>query len=98
MYEGKKCVVRCKGAGVFFAEINEWAPETGVATLKNARRLWYWDGASECLQLAQEGTKAPGNCKFTMVVPELTVAHVLEVTPCTEKAIKSLEAVKVWKS
>ncbi len=98
MYEGKKCVVRCNGAGVFFAEIKEWKPETGVATLRNARRLWRWYGASECLQLAQEGTKEPRNCKFTLFVPELTVANVLEVTPCTEEASSSLENVPVWKS
>lgn len=97
MYEGKKCVVRCNGAGVFFAEIKEWKPETGVATLKDARRLWRWWGASECLQLAQEGTKDPDNCKFTITVPELTVANVLEVTPCTMAGALSLEEVPPWK-
>lgn len=98
MYEGKKCVVRCNGAGVFFAEIKEWKPETGVATLANARRLWRWHGASECLQLAQEGTNDPCGCKFTLSVPELTVANVLEVTPCTPEAAASLENVRVWKA
>ena len=98
MYEGKKCVVRCNGAGVFFATVKVWKPETGVATLENARRLWRWYGASECLQLAQEGTKDPRNCNFTLIVPELTVANVLEVTPCTDAAAASLEGVPVWKS
>lgn len=97
MYEGKKCVVRCDGAGVFFAEIKKWTPETGVATLKDARRLWRWDGASECLQLAAEGTKNPRDCKFTMVVPEVTVARVLEVSPCSAAAAASLEKVPAWK-
>lgn len=97
MYEGKKCIVRCNGAGVFFATVKNWEPETGVATLQEARRLWRWYGASECLQLAQEGTKEPQRCKFSLVVPELTVANVMEVTPCTESAATCLESVPVWK-
>lgn len=97
MYEGKKCIVRCKGAGVFFAEIGQFTPETGVVVLRNARRLWKWVGATECVQLSQEGVKKPGDCKFTMVVPEICVTNVLEVSPCTEEAAANLEAVSAWK-
>lgn len=98
MYEGRKCVVRCKGAGVFFATIKEFTPETGVAVLQDARRLWYWQGASECLQLAKEGVKTPQKCKFTITVHELCVTNVIEVTPCTDEAVKSLTEVSEWKS
>ena len=68
-----------------------------TADLADARRLWYWDGAASLSQLAQEGVKRPGNCKFTVTVPTMTVLDVIEVIPCTEAAIVSIEGVPVWK-
>ena len=44
MYEGKKCIVRCQGAGVFFAEVASLDGQT--AELHDARRIWYWAGAA----------------------------------------------------
>ena len=95
MYEGKKCIVRCYGAGVFFAEVE--AIDGQTAQLRNARRLWYWDGAASLSQLAQEGVKKPRSCKFTVTVTMMTVTGVLEVIPCTDEAIKSINGVPVWK-
>ena len=95
MYEGKKCIVRCDRAGVFFAEV---ASRNGQeAELRDARRLYYWAGATDCLQLAQEGVKKPDECKFTISVPSIIVTDVIEVIPCTPAAIESLDGVKVWK-
>lgn len=95
MYEGKKCIVRCYGAGVFFAEVA--AIDGQTAQLRDARRLWYWDGAASLSQLAQEGVKKPRSCKFTVTVPMMTVTGVLEVIPCTDEAIESINGVPVWK-
>ena len=95
MYEGKKCIVRCYGAGVFFAEVE--AIDGQTAQLRNARRLWYWNGAASLSQLAQEGVTKPRDCKFTVTVPMMTVTGVLEVIPCTDEAIKSINGVPVWK-
>lgn len=95
MYENQFCVVRTDRAGVFFAKVDKL--EGSTAQLRDARRLWRWYGATECLQLAQEGVKQPGDCKFTLTVPTLTVLGVIEVIPCTEAAAKSLAGVKTWK-
>ena len=95
MYKGKKCIVRCYGAGVFFAEVE--AIDGQTAQLRNARRLWYWNGAASLSQLAQEGVTKPRDCKFTVTVPMMTVTGVLEVIPCTDEAIKSINGVPVWK-
>ena len=65
--------------------------------MTNVRRLWYWDGAASLSQLAVNGTVAPNNCKFTVVVPETTILGVIEIIPCTDKAIASIEGVAVWK-
>ena len=95
MYEGKKCIVRCQGAGVFFAEVVSLDGQT--AELHDARRIWYWAGAASLSQLAQEGVKNPRSCKFTVTVPLMTVTGVLEVIPCTDAAVESINGVPVWK-
>ena len=65
--------------------------------MANVRQIWYWDGAAALMQLATEGTKKPRNCKFTVKVDSLLVLDAIEIIPCTEQAIKSIESVKVWK-
>ena len=95
MFEGKKCIVRCYGAGVFFAEVESMDGKT--ATLRNARRLWYWSGAASLSQLAMEGVKYPNNCKFTVIVPSMVVTDVIEVIPCADAAIDSINKVIIWK-
>ena len=95
MYENKLCIVRCDRAGVFFARVESLDGQT--AQLRDARRIWYWDGAASLSQLAMEGVKAPENCKFTVTVPEMTVTQVIEVIPCTDEAVASVNGVGVWK-
>lgn len=48
-------------------------------------------------QLAQDGTKAPGNCRFTVTVTEMTVMGAIQIIPCTDDASVSLRGVKEWK-
>ena len=91
----KKVLVRADKAGVFFGEIKE--RNGSEIVMKNARRIWYWDGAASISQLAAEGTKKPNNCKFTVTVDEITILGVIEIIPCTDEAIKSIEGVKAWK-
>ncbi len=66
--------------------------------LTDCRRLWCWYGAASISQLAVEGTKRPSECKFTLVVPTITMLGVIEIIPCTEEAVKSIEEVDVWKN
>lgn len=89
-------IVRSNGAGVFFGEIKEKDGDRVVMT--NARRIWYWEGAASLSQLAQEGTSNPSNCKFPVSVDEVEVFNVLEILSVTDKAAKSIDAVKVWKA
>lgn len=93
--ENKKVIVRADRAGVFYGEIKERNGSEVVMT--NVRRLWYWDGAASLSQLAVNGTTAARNCKFTVYVPEMTILGVIEIIPCTEKAIASIEGVSEWK-
>lgn len=93
--EKQKYIVRCDRSGVFYGEIE--GRDGKEIKMRNARCLWYWDGAATLLQLAAEGTTEPENCKFTMTVDSLVVLDAIEIIPCTDRAIKSIEAVKEWK-
>ena len=93
--ENKKVIIRADRAGVFFGTLKE---KTGSeVVLTDCRRLWYWDGAASISQLAVDGTTKPYDCKFTVTVPEIVILGVIEIIPCTDKAIKSIEGVKEWK-
>jgi hypothetical protein len=89
-------IIRTDRAGVFFANIKERNHDE--ATLTNVRRLWYWDGAASLSQLAVDGTSKPRNCKFTITVPEIVVLGVIEIIPCSEKAVASIMGVAEWKA
>ena len=91
----KKYIVRCDRSGVFYGEIESRNGQE--VTMRNARCLWYWDGAASLLQLAKEGTTEPRDCKFTVYVDELTVVDAIEILPCTDKAADSIEGVSEWR-
>lgn len=96
----KKVIIRADRAGVFFGTLKKKreTPAGVEVELENSRRLWYWDGAASLSQLATEGTKSPGRCKFTVTVPQHMVEQVIEIIPCTDEAVKSIESVKVWRN
>ncbi|HKM00748.1 MAG TPA: hypothetical protein VJ083_01705 [Sedimentibacter sp.] len=91
---GEKVIVRADRAGVFFGTLTEKDGQEVV--LKDCRRIFYWDGAASISQLAKDGTSKPENCKFTVIVDEIQIMGVIEIIPCTEKAIKSINGVKIW--
>lgn len=92
---GKKVIVRGDRSGVFFGTLKK--KEGQEVVLTNCRRLWYWEGAASISQLAAEGTTNPGGCKFTMAVDEIGILDAIEIIPCTEKSINSIEKIVVWK-
>ena len=92
---GKRVIVRCTNAGVFYGTLSE--KEGQEVELKDCRRLWYWDGAASLHQLAAEGVTAPAECKFTMRIASINLLEAIEIIPCTDKAITSIEAVEEWK-
>jgi hypothetical protein len=90
-------IVRSAEAGVFFGELVTRNDATQTVTLRGARRLWYWDGAASLSQLATEGTAKPGTCKFPAPTEgEHVILGVCEIIPTTERARKSIDAVKPW--
>lgn len=93
-----KSIIRTNRAGVFFGEITqqENTPAGVIVTIKDCRRIWYWDGAASLSEMANKGVKSPRNCKFPAPLASITVIGVIEIIPCTDEAVKSLESVPVW--
>lgn len=91
----QKYIFRGDRSGVFYGELGEQNGQT--VQIKNARKLWYWEGACAVEQLAYEGTKNPNSCKFTIAVKEIEIYDLIQRIPCTDEAIQSIEAVKEWK-
>ena len=91
----KKVIVRGDRSGVFFGTLLE--RNGREVMLENCRRIWYWDGAASISQLAVDGTKKPDQCKFTVSVNSITILDAIEIIPCSNAAICSIEGVKEWK-
>lgn len=87
-------IVRTYSAGVFAGYIESKDGQEVVMT--NARRLWFWDGASSLSQLAIDGTCRPEKCKFPCEVDRILLTQVIEIINTTEKAEKSIKGVSVW--
>ena len=90
----KYCIVRSTEAGVFAGYVKE--RNGNEAVLLNSRRLWRWCGAASLSELSQKGVSKPDQCKFPCEVPEETVIGVIEVIPCSKKAIESIKGVSEW--
>lgn len=87
-------IVRTYSAGVFAGELESRKGQEVV--MRNARRLWYWDGAASLSQLAMEGTSKPQNCKFPCEVDRVDLLQAIEILGVTDKAKESIKGVKVW--
>lgn len=87
-------MVRTYSAGVFAGYLESL--DGTHAVLRNARRIWYWDGAASLSELATKGTSKPENCKFPCEVDRVELTQVIELIDITEAAAKSIKDVKVW--
>lgn len=91
----KYVIVRTTSAGVFAGYLE--SKEGKEVVLRDARRLWYWKGASSLSQLAMEGVKCPNECKFPCEVTMVTLTEAIEILDVTEEARLNIKAVPVWK-
>lgn len=89
-------IVRGEKSGVFAGYIEKEEGRTVV--IREARRLWYWDGAASLSELAESGTKKPSKCKFPTAVKKLKVLDAIEILDVTSKAKHSIDEVKIWEA
>jgi hypothetical protein len=90
----KYVICRTYSAGVFAGELE--SREGREVVLRNARRLWYWDGAASLSELAQRGTSKPDKCKFPCAVDRVELLEAIEILDVTPAARANIEAVPVW--
>jgi hypothetical protein len=88
------CVIRTQSAGVHIGFVKTRGGQE--VTLVNSRRLWYWEGAMTLSEVAVTGISKPDSCKVACVVPTIILTNAIEIIPCTEKAKKIIENIKVW--
>lgn len=93
----KAVLIRTYSAGVHYGYLKyEKDVPAGIKVkLNDARRVWSWSGAASLSQMSVDGVKNPNVCKFPCKVSEITLIAI-EILPLTEKALKSLDSVKVW--
>ena len=91
---GKMKMVRSRGSGVWAGVIA--SRENDTVIIKDAIRIWYWEGAASLSELAQTGTKSPEACRFCIPVDEVEVFNVLEIISMTDHAEASIKGVTPW--
>lgn len=92
----KYCMVRTYSAGVFCGWIDPTKTKDGKNTVKEAKRIHYWNKAASLSELAMKGTYAPEECRIPVPVDIVYLEEVIEVIPMTKEAIETIEKVPVW--
>lgn len=93
---GKKCIIRTYSAGVWFGTIDQKSGNEVI--VKDARRMWQWK-AAESISLsavALHGISERGS-KITEAVPSVWL-EAIELIPCSDKAVSSLEGAAIVKA
>lgn len=93
---GQYVIVRTNTAGVFAGILDR--RDGKEVELRDARRLWYWDGAASLSELAMKGTKKPRTCKFPVAVERVLLLEAIEVLDTTDAAEASIRAVPAWEA
>ena len=89
-------IIRGENSGVFAGYLESKNKQEVI--LRNARRIWYWDGSASLSELAVNGTSKPENCKFPCEVKKIQILDVIEVIDCSKKAQESITNVPIWKN
>jgi hypothetical protein len=93
-------LIRTCSAGVHFGYlVKRQSTLAGIeVTLKDAKRIWSWEGACSLSQIATDGLKNPNSSNNKISVPVLSIDLIaIEIISVTEKARKNLSGVKEWK-
>lgn len=88
---GEKVLIRTESAGVHYGALNYVNGST--VRLKNARRIWRWDGAFTLNEIAVNGLEKPEGCKFSAPVSDIELDRI-EIILVEAKGIESIESIK----
>jgi len=79
--KGTKVLVRTYSAGVHFGELLE--QDGMIVKLRNAKRLWSWEGAFTLHAVAQEGVDLKKS-RISVSVEEIIIEGI-EIIKCSDK-------------
>ena len=86
---GKKCIIRTYSAGVWFGELHQKSGDEVI--LRNARRMWQWH-TKKSISLSSIAIHGIDESKSKIAEPVgLQWLKAIEITPCTDAAVTSLE-------
>lgn len=91
----KKVIARIDRAGVFHGTLDHI--DNDIMRLKDARRIYYWEGALSVTDMAANGIRA-GKISTPVTTVEFMTSKVVELNECSDEASRSIEAIKVWKN
>jgi hypothetical protein len=80
--QGPLSIVRTFSAGV---HVGEFVEQDGtVVKLKNARRIWRWQGANTLNEIALHGVNRSEYTRISEIVPEIVLTESIEIIPVTD--------------
>ena len=93
-------IVRCSQAGVHAGYLV--SDKGGRIVLKDARRIWYWDGAASISEIAVYGCNPTkqANCRFAAKVAKLVLFErdACELVFATDVGRKMIEGQAEWRA
>ena len=91
----KKIIARIDRAGVFHGTLDFIDNE--IIRLKDARRIYYWNGALSVTDIAAKGITG-GKLTIPVSTVEFMSDKIVELNECSDEASKSIESIKPWKN
>ena len=91
----KKVIARIERAGVFHGTLDYIDNE--IIRLKDARRIYYWNGALSVTDIAAKGITG-GKITIPVHVVEFMSDKIVELNECSDEATKSIKAIKAWRN
>ena len=91
----KRVIARIERAGVFHGTLDYIDNE--IIRLKDARRIYYWNGALSVTDIAAKGITG-GKVTIPVSTVEFMSDQIVELNECSDEATKSIEAIRPWKN
>ena len=91
----KKIIARIDRAGVFHGTLDYI--DTEIIRLKDARRIYYWNGALSVTDIAAKGITG-GKVTIPVNTVEFMSDKIVELNECSDESTKAIESIKPWKN
>jgi hypothetical protein len=87
MLKNQKVLIRTFSAGVHFGTLLQH--EGHEVLLKDSRRIWAWSDANTLHEISLDGVGRQS--KISRMIPCILLTEAIEIIPCSDKAIASIE-------